>query len=415
MSSNEIETNNVNGSRLAEQGPSCGRCSRQRNIGHHVNPVISKRRKWTSQENKIAMECYLLTKPKIKGYIKRMLSLWLQKVMFWVSEQRLVDQANTIRRNSWMTKLETEELERKVTGSDSVIVEEARSVEALPDHVGENMGVEEQADSLDEEEVVIVMEIAEVIEKGSKDKLPALRNVPKKKLLEETAKIDKVLSKFKTHSITKTNELFYAGAFVVTNKLGVKIDTVAGRKEPMWKRRFQNKTKELRKGLSQLEASKDKGVSNSRHWERLERKYSIRVKRLNVVVEELKQRIITAKVRRYHGRVDSYRQNRLFENNQRQFYRELDEEDERCDDDQPVTEESKQFWGNICSQSAGHKKDAKWLQDLRSEVNVKKQEKIDIITGSLKKILGRMPNWKSPGPDLVQGFWLKSLVVCVKG
>ena len=25
-----------------------------------------------------------------------------------------------------------------------------------------------------------------------------------------------------------------------------------------------------------------------------------------------------------------------------------------------------------------HKKDAKWLQDLRCEVNVKKQEKIDI-------------------------------------
>ena len=26
----------------------------------------------------------------------------------------------------------------------------------------------------------------------------------------------------------------------------------------------------------------------------------------------------------------------------------------------------------------------------------------------MKKILGRMPNWKSPGPDLVQEFWLKS-------
>ena len=88
--------------------------------------------------------------------------------MFWVSEQRLVDQTNTIRRNSWMTDLEIEELERKVTGSDSVIVEDARSVEALPDHVGEDvrnvlpeMGAEEQADSLDEEEVAIVMEIAE--------------------------------------------------------------------------------------------------------------------------------------------------------------------------------------------------------------------------------------------------------------
>ena len=96
-----------------------------------------------------------------------MLSLWLQKGMFWVSEQRLVDQANAICRDSWMTELEIEELERKATGSDSVIVEETRSVEGLPDYVGEDvrnvlleMGAQEQTDSLDEEEVAIVMEIA---------------------------------------------------------------------------------------------------------------------------------------------------------------------------------------------------------------------------------------------------------------
>ena len=99
MSSNEIKTNDMNGFRLAKQGPSSGRCSRQGNIGrYHANPVISKRRKWTSQENKIVMKCYLLSEPKIRGY--RMLSLWQQKGMFWVSEQRLVDQANTICRNS---------------------------------------------------------------------------------------------------------------------------------------------------------------------------------------------------------------------------------------------------------------------------------------------------------------------------
>ena len=123
-----------------------------------------------------------------------MLSLWQHKGMFWVSEQRLVDQANTIRRNSWMTELEIEELERKVTGSDSVIAAEARS----SDQVGEDkrnvlpeMGTEEQADSLDEEEVAIVMEIAEVIEKGRKDKLPALRNVPEKKLLRRLLRLIK--------------------------------------------------------------------------------------------------------------------------------------------------------------------------------------------------------------------------------
>ena len=157
--------------------------------------------------------------------------------MFWVSEQRLVDQAKTIRRNSWMTELEIEQPERKVTGSDSVIVEMAKSVETLPNHVGEEvrnvlpeMGAEEQVDSLDEEEVGIVMEIAEVMERYRKDKLPALRNVPRKKLLQEAAKADNVLSNFKTHSIPKTNELFYAGAAVVTNKLGVKINKELGEK-----------------------------------------------------------------------------------------------------------------------------------------------------------------------------------------
>ena len=56
-------------------------------------------------------------------------------------------------------------------------------------------------------------------------------------MLEETAKIDKVLCKFKTHSHTKTIELFYAEAVVVTNSLGVKINKVTERKEPMWRRR----------------------------------------------------------------------------------------------------------------------------------------------------------------------------------
>ena len=140
MSSNEIEANDVKGFRLAEPGHSSGRCSRQGNIGrHHANPVISKRRKWTSQDNNFVMKCYLLSEPKIKEHWKRMLSLWLQKDMFWVSEQRLIDLANTIRRSSWMTELEIQELERKLTGSDSVVVEEARSVEALPDHVGEDV------------------------------------------------------------------------------------------------------------------------------------------------------------------------------------------------------------------------------------------------------------------------------------
>ena len=57
-------------------------------------------------------------------------------------------------------------MERKVTGSDSVTAKDARSVEILPDHVGEDernvlpeMGAEEQADSLDEERLSLLSKL----------------------------------------------------------------------------------------------------------------------------------------------------------------------------------------------------------------------------------------------------------------
>ena len=102
--------------------------------------------------------------------------------------------------------------------------------------------------------------------------------------------------------------------------------------------------------LNQLESSKDKEVSNRRDRQTLERKYRISLKVFGIVIEELKQRILAIavkKVTRYQERVDRFRQNRMFQNNQRQFYRELNQEGERCDDDQLDAEESTKFWGDI--------------------------------------------------------------------
>ena len=63
------------------------------------------------------------------------------------------------------------------------------------------------------------------------------------------------------HSITKTIELFFAGGVVVTNKLRVKINKAAERKEPVLRRRLPDKIKELKKDLNQLESSKYSNVS----------------------------------------------------------------------------------------------------------------------------------------------------------
>ena len=147
---------------------------------------------------------------------------------------------------------------------------------------------------------------------------------------------------------------------------------------------------ELRKDLSQLESPKDKEVGNVRHWQTLERKYSIIVKTLGVAIEESKQRIvaIAAKVRRHQERVHRFRQNRMYLNNRGQFYRELNQEGERCNVISHMLKNQKSFGETF--------------------FNITKQEKVDITKESLKKVLGRMPNWKSPNPDLVQGFRLKN-------
>ena len=49
----------------------------------------------------------------------------------------------------------------------------------------------------------------------------------------------------------------------------------------------------------------------------------------------------------------------------------------------------------------------KWLKDLQSEVNVTKQEKVDITKKGSKKILGRVANWNSSSPDLSPGVLVK--------
>ena len=83
--------------------------------------------------------CYLLSKPKDRGYRTCIQSVWLNKGMFWVSEQRLVDQASTIRKNRWMTELGIEELERNLAESD-IYKKEERSVDDIGSNLGEDMG-----------------------------------------------------------------------------------------------------------------------------------------------------------------------------------------------------------------------------------------------------------------------------------
>ena len=142
----------------------------------------------------------------------------------------------------------------------------------------------------------------------------APRDVPKKESLEETAKASKVLGKFESHNITSINYFFCAGVVVVAKRLGPRRNNETGRKEQMKRRIVETKIKELR-------YQRDSG----RQWERLGKKYDVSIKTLKVFIEELKERVLAflAKVKRYQERIIKRMENRMFQNNQRQFCKEL--------------------------------------------------------------------------------------------
>ena len=118
---------------------------------------------------------------------------------------------------------------------------------------------------------------------------------------------------------------------------------------------------------------------------------------MGVVIEGLKQRIvaITTNGRRYQEKIDMLSQDRMFQNNQRKFYNELNQEEERCYDNWPDAVESKKFLRDIWSELIDHNRDQKWVKHLQMETSVPKQEKLNITKRSLKKSLDRISNWKS--------------------
>ena len=76
----------------------------------------------------------------------------------------------------------------------------------------------------------------------------------------------------------------------------------------------------------------------------------------------------------------------------------------------PDKKEAQEFSGSIWGERKERRKDTEWLESFKRDFEYKvEQEEVEIITEKIKKILRKMPNWKVPGPEFVQGFWLKNV------
>ena len=58
-----------------------------------------------------------------------------------------------------------------------------------------------------------------------------------------------------------------------------------------------------------------------------------------------------------------------------------------------------------------HNRNVKWLSEVK-ENGYEKQGEVNIDVERVKKQCGKIPNWKMPGLDGVQGYWFKYFTTC---
>ena len=89
--------------------------------------------------------------------------------------------------------------------------------------------------------------LKKIMDESNRKRIPALKNVNKRKILSEVKKVELVLEKLNTDNITETNDLIYAAAVVVSENLAVKRGGNKNEKKPWWKRRLGSQIQQLRK------------------------------------------------------------------------------------------------------------------------------------------------------------------------
>ena len=112
-----------------------------------------------------------------------------------------------------------------------------------------------------------------------------------------------------------------------------------------------------------LKRSKQGKLKKKENYTKLDRTYNIKRKE-GKVIEELKQRLQakSAKVKSYEQRIYQYQANRLFQQEQKRVYLQMNGTSSSFSEVRLVSEESQQFWRDIWSKEVVHNENAEWLK-----------------------------------------------------
>src|SRR6185436_18481265 len=184
-------------------------------------------KKWLPDDNKAVIECYFKADPSKRGYRQRMHQIWMEKYpQSTITEQRLADQRNVITRRKFLTVVEIEEIQRSITSTSITkeMEEPQETVQQEPLREPRSQCTSAtSAQSLNPRQIELRLKIMQNMLIKNRCRLPILQHVATKKLAEVVKEANEVISTIATQSITKTNQLLYITAYVVTEELGCKV------------------------------------------------------------------------------------------------------------------------------------------------------------------------------------------------
>ena len=120
-----------------------------------------------------------------------------------------------------------------------------------------------------------------------------------------------VLTYITTNDITELNELIYAGARLVSEKIGIPSKSTKEKSKLGWEFRQETQIKKnLRKQANMIKQKKNAELIRNK-------KEKTTGEKLTIQLEEINQKVLAkeGRLKRYRQRVKQYRQNRTFQNN----------------------------------------------------------------------------------------------------
>ena len=391
-----------------------------------------KRQKWSREQNEEIYICYIMAKAKLLPVIKGTYEIWRKRnpdLRPEIDANKLANQkryAVTKMINSELKLIETNAL-KDLTDQDTnrpiddIIVEAEIGIpnstikddtENRTEVLDDNNTLKEKDTSMDHglyAEILMAFEKYKNMEMCERKKPMTLKltNETKEKLAIVNDILTDIIEKDEFITLTEINALHYSVAIVMAGETPPTLEKEKTNKDSDPTQTYINlKIEKIRKCIGRLTAASKSGIMTKKVKSLCKDKTT----ESTLVTYRMRLAAICKSARTKKSQRNRFQNNKMYRHNQKAFYTKLRFGNTAGIANPPPEEEIKKFWGDLFGNKASHNEKASWLEDERKEMKDKpkaiwEDTKISTLTSTTK----RLANWKAPGLDQVQNFWLKHL------